>query len=129
MGRIAFVFVLFIVVFSLVTYATEIMEPEIPILLTAALFLTNVVADHILTWKALQVGAKERNPIIAMLHGVVGVYKTSFVVLAFIVCTMYFFWSRVPVSEQLALGVAYAVIPINNVIVLRGKRKKWRSGD
>lgn len=99
------------------------LELSPPFGLTAALFLSAAVCDYRTTVKACRLGGKEGNPFVNIIFKKVGVEKGGLVTLGVLFLMVMLVFRGAPPYQQLAIGCAYWIVPINNLLVIRRLRK------
>lgn len=98
-----------------------------PLALTVTLFSAGVVFDYGTTVKASRLGGKEGNPFVNILFKKVGVEKGGLITMALFALMVIFMFRGSPAYMQLAVGCAYWLIPVNNLMVIR-RLKKSKAG-
>lgn len=98
----------------------------LPTILALIVLVVAVLMDDFTTWRALKLGFKEQNPIVAFLFKRISVPGTFLVMLgcwAVFICLV---WMKTSENQQTALACAYWLVPINNMMLLRkaAKNKK-----
>lgn len=112
-----------IIYFGLLFLLEDVNFPEVHYLIMGFLLILVAICDHVLTYKALKNGAKEKNPIANLMFNFIGIKKTSFLILIGFIIFIYFLFKDLPVYAQLSLILSYSIVPINNFIVWRKKIK------
>lgn len=92
-----------------------------PLGLTVTLLVLASIADYLTTLKASSLGAKEGNPLVNLLFKGVGVKVGGLITLAFLVPFILLMFVKAPAYGQLALGCTYWIVPVNNLMVIRGR--------
>jgi len=94
-----------------------------PWFFSASLLMVAVLADYKTTVTALKLGGEEANPLVRYLFNKLGVKKGGMVVISFFIAFIIFPYRTVLPCQQLAMSCTYFWVPINNLLVLRGRRK------
>jgi len=91
----------------------------LPTMTALVILLSAVAADFYTTWRCVKERGKEGNPMIAFLFKRVGLYKSFGLLAGLWVFIIVFRW--LPASEgiQTAIALAYWLVPVNNIMVLR----------
>lgn len=95
-----------------------------PWFLSLAVLLIAMSGDYVTTVKATELGAKEANPIPRFIFSKVGVRKGGLIIMGIVGVIVIFLWKPLYPQEQLAIGAAYLIVPINNLIVIWRRRKR-----
>ena len=97
-----------------------------PISITIPVLWSAIIADHETTKKALKLGGKECNFFANTLFKKLGAKAGLWIILGLFIMFTIFMFVDAPPYQQLALGCAYWLIPINNLLVIRRLRKQRR---
>jgi len=101
-------------------------EIGLPWAITVAILCVLVFADHALTWHAVGMGAKERNPFAAFLFGKIGMKKTSLLLWVVMGGIIAWWWPQMTPGGHLGICVGYLLIPINNAVVIIMRKRAIR---
>lgn len=112
------------VCFGLLTLLYNVNFPEVHYLITGCLFMLIAVCDHVTTWIGLSIGATEANPLTRFIFNRIGFRSGSLLILLGLLIFVLICWNDLPVYAQLSLILAYSIVPVNNFIVLRKRRKR-----
>lgn len=89
--------------------------------------LCAVGMDFLTTYMCLRVHGTEANPAVAFLLKKIGIRGTFCVMACIWACIIMFRWLPSAQVSQTAVALAYVLVPINNLIVLRRLKRKHTS--
>ena len=117
-------YVLFICLMMSTAILILVSEFALPTTTAIIILLTAVTSDFYTTYRCLKVKGKEGNPAVAFLLRKVGIGGTFAVMAGIWVAFILLHWIEQREGVQTATALAYWLVPINNLIVLKRLQRK-----
>ncbi len=95
-----------------------------PTTIALVVLISAIASDFLTTLGCLKEKGREGNPVVALLFRKVGIYKTFALVAVVWACFIMFRWMNQTEGIQTAIAIAYWMVPVNNMMVLRKLKRQ-----